>query len=330
MRKEKGITLIVLVVTIVIMLILAGVVITIMVNAGLFGQANKAKKDTEIANIKEKIGKDISNKYLDQDGEISDDDIRKILDDYGDVISDESEKPIGVNPDEYPDDEILLSDIWDGNTSDGIIGDLDPGNGENDEKEVLLDASTDDGNNSLPVKETYEIETLSSGYTSTVYNNAYAELANDAYEQNGFLYLRGWRQVPKISPGTKGYAFSTSLNFSFSSDMTDARLIDTTFYRIKSWEKRFVYYDTCKLKAVSEIKTAEVNLKGNSKINIDVDATGTDYIFSISHDNTNWTIIELSKLNGTEEITLTQNDKLYIKINCGTSTINSIKVTVAE
>ncbi|MCL2341699.1 MAG: hypothetical protein FWC53_01160 [Firmicutes bacterium] len=43
MRGQKGITLVALVITIIVMLILAGVTITIAVNGGIFTQANNAK-----------------------------------------------------------------------------------------------------------------------------------------------------------------------------------------------------------------------------------------------------------------------------------------------
>jgi len=49
MRAEKGITLIALVITIIVMLILVGVTITMAVNGGLFDYAGKAAGDTNNA-----------------------------------------------------------------------------------------------------------------------------------------------------------------------------------------------------------------------------------------------------------------------------------------
>ena len=52
-EKNKGITLIALIITIIVMLILVGVTISMAVNGGLFGYAGKAAKDTEEAKKKE-------------------------------------------------------------------------------------------------------------------------------------------------------------------------------------------------------------------------------------------------------------------------------------
>ena len=49
MRGQKGITLVALVITIIVMLILVGVTITFALNGGLFGQAKNAVKDTKTA-----------------------------------------------------------------------------------------------------------------------------------------------------------------------------------------------------------------------------------------------------------------------------------------
>ena len=52
LKREHGITLVVLVITIIILLILAGISIQAITNIGLFDKANEAKKQSEIANIK--------------------------------------------------------------------------------------------------------------------------------------------------------------------------------------------------------------------------------------------------------------------------------------
>ena len=46
-RTQKGITLIALVITIIVMLLLVGVTINMALNGGLFGYAKKATRDTE-------------------------------------------------------------------------------------------------------------------------------------------------------------------------------------------------------------------------------------------------------------------------------------------
>ena len=48
-KKQKGITLVALVITIIILLILAGISIQAITNTGIFGRAHEAKKATENA-----------------------------------------------------------------------------------------------------------------------------------------------------------------------------------------------------------------------------------------------------------------------------------------
>ncbi|MCL2355229.1 MAG: hypothetical protein FWC68_05125 [Oscillospiraceae bacterium] len=55
MTNQKGITLIALVITIIVMLILAGVTIAIVVQGGLFGQAQTAVEETQNAQIREAV-----------------------------------------------------------------------------------------------------------------------------------------------------------------------------------------------------------------------------------------------------------------------------------
>ena len=51
-KSIKGITLVALVITIIILLILAGISIQIITNTGLFEKAKEARKQNEISNIK--------------------------------------------------------------------------------------------------------------------------------------------------------------------------------------------------------------------------------------------------------------------------------------
>lgn len=55
MRKDKGITLIALIITIIILLILAGISISALTNTGLFAKAQQAKETTNKAQIKEEV-----------------------------------------------------------------------------------------------------------------------------------------------------------------------------------------------------------------------------------------------------------------------------------
>ena len=115
-KSTKGITLISLVVTIIILLILAGVTIaTLRGDNGLINKAKDAKIKTEIASIKEEIQTDILGKQAENNGNISDDSLKEILENYG-VLSDEeklTDKTLTTTKGSY---EIKVSDIFNGTT----------------------------------------------------------------------------------------------------------------------------------------------------------------------------------------------------------------------
>ena len=110
-KSSKGITLIALVITIIVLLILAGVTIdTLMGDNGILTKANDAKRETEIAKVKERAQLDIANWVAEElengrEGTISDwEDIKNILDEantntenryYVDVTEEGIETPNG-------------------------------------------------------------------------------------------------------------------------------------------------------------------------------------------------------------------------------------------
>ena len=69
MRKEKGITLVALVITIIVMLILVGVVIVVNLDDGPINKANDAKTKTEITEIEKEIFRVKENAIAKNDGE---------------------------------------------------------------------------------------------------------------------------------------------------------------------------------------------------------------------------------------------------------------------
>ena len=54
-KLKGGISLIVLVITIIVMIILAAAIILSLSNSGIIGKANKAKRDSDTANLKEYV-----------------------------------------------------------------------------------------------------------------------------------------------------------------------------------------------------------------------------------------------------------------------------------
>ena len=116
--NQKGITLVALVVTIIIVLILAAISIQALTNTGIFAQANNAKRESEIANIKEKIALDIYEKQLEPPlGSITEEQLETLLSKYGTVNKEDDGTIIGITTDKgYA---ILLSEIYSGGTTAG-------------------------------------------------------------------------------------------------------------------------------------------------------------------------------------------------------------------
>ncbi len=66
MREQKGITLIALVITIIVLLILAGVSIAMLTGQnGILTRANEAKQDTAVAEVVERINMELNAVYAD-------------------------------------------------------------------------------------------------------------------------------------------------------------------------------------------------------------------------------------------------------------------------
>ena len=109
---QKGITLIALVITIIILLILAAVTIAALSGEnGILSNAARAKQETERAEILEQIRLDIYGEMADNGGaDPTEDDIVRIADNYGDIEGTNfDDMVLKTDKGNY---EIELSDIW--------------------------------------------------------------------------------------------------------------------------------------------------------------------------------------------------------------------------
>ena len=113
-QTEKGITLIALVITIIVLLILAGVSIAALGGQnGILTNATEAKKESEIGDVKDGARMDINEKQMEKlSPEITEEEFREILEKYG-TIEGEGEllEQILVTENEY---EIPVKEIWGG------------------------------------------------------------------------------------------------------------------------------------------------------------------------------------------------------------------------
>ena len=112
-ENTKGITLIALVITIIVLLILAGVSIAMLTGQnGILTQAQNAKNETERAQIKEEIQRKILEEQVNNQGEIDENTFNSILTSYGTVSeNEEGEKILTTTQGPY---EIPVKEIYGG------------------------------------------------------------------------------------------------------------------------------------------------------------------------------------------------------------------------
>ena len=118
LRQQKGITLIALVITIIVLLILAGVTIaTLTGENGILTRASEAAERTEKANIIEQAKTDILGIQADKkDGNVTKGELKTVLDKYfDDVPEDFTIDDVFTTKDEYGNHEIAVSEIYNGN-----------------------------------------------------------------------------------------------------------------------------------------------------------------------------------------------------------------------
>ena len=142
---QKGITLIALVITIIILLILAAVTIAALSGEnGILSNAARAKQETEKAEILEQIRLDIYGEMADNGGaDPTEDDIVRIADNYGDIEGTNfDDMVLKTDKGNY---EIELSDIWTPGSSaeDPPSTTLQPGETATAEKNKYYDAESD-------------------------------------------------------------------------------------------------------------------------------------------------------------------------------------------
>lgn len=98
MRNTKGITLVALVITIIILLILAGVSISVIKNNNIIYKAEETRKVYKVSEIKEKINIELNNEIIDNYNKITQNKLTEILSKYGEIQYDEENGDIlGIN-----------------------------------------------------------------------------------------------------------------------------------------------------------------------------------------------------------------------------------------
>lgn len=118
-QKNNGITLIALIITIIVLLILAGVSIaTLTGDNGILRRASDASEKTGIANVKEMAQTDILGKQAENNGDISKEEFVEILNKYFNDVPTADELPEDLSTvvlptkEEYGTYKINISEIW--------------------------------------------------------------------------------------------------------------------------------------------------------------------------------------------------------------------------
>ena len=110
LKKNRGITLIALIITIIVMLILVGVTVTVAINGGLFKSAKEGAEGTTIARVKEQMMGDITTKIAEKLGDnITESELETIAQKYGTIIEKDGIKYLKLTDGGY---EVPLSEIW--------------------------------------------------------------------------------------------------------------------------------------------------------------------------------------------------------------------------
>ena len=119
--KEKGITLVALVITIIILLILAGIAIASLTgDNGLFARARQAKTETEVAEVKERAQTDILEEQTGNNGNLAKSKFIEILNKYFKDVPTEENFPEDLTTltletrEEYGSHSIKISEIYNG------------------------------------------------------------------------------------------------------------------------------------------------------------------------------------------------------------------------
>ena len=124
LKEKQGITLIALIITIIVLLILAGISIAMLAgDNGILTRTKSSKQISEIAGIKEEIKTEIIAEQAGNEGNISESALKTILEKYGTINYDEDGKKIKSITTTKEGYEIAMKDIWTGTATYIVVAD---------------------------------------------------------------------------------------------------------------------------------------------------------------------------------------------------------------
>ena len=144
-KSNFGITLIALIITIIVLLILAGVTLSmVMGESGLFGKANKAKEQTSYANAQEKVRLAVLNSYNSQ-GDLDSNELKENInniDGLKEKIDGDIKYSLKITVDNY---EFVIND-------NGKVNDKLPENSKDNPQKAGVEVELKEGWNENTVK----------------------------------------------------------------------------------------------------------------------------------------------------------------------------------
>ncbi len=241
-KANSGITLIALVITIIVLLILAGVSIAMLTGQnGILTQAQNSKQATEKAEVKERAQTDIVGvQTATQSTEISRIALKGILDKYFDNVPDDIKSDTEITAKaEYGGAKMKVSDIYSGEIIERYMAAADIANATQEEKQSIYGATVT--GYTLPSGTTTDV-----GWKIFYADNSNIYLIADNYVERNNLpnstTESGVVTANKPNDGSSAYArsayFSNILgDYAGSSRITDSRLkaLNNDYFNIKNY-----------------------------------------------------------------------------------------------
>ena len=225
LKSEKGITLIALIITIITLLILAGVsILTLTGDNGILTRTKSAKKTSEIAGIKEEIKTEIIAEQAGNEGNISESALKTILEKYGTINYDEDGKTIKSITTKKEGYEIAMSDIWDGTATKYMASEPNVSNIAN---KTYVTWAEKDG--------TYEINDTQTTKPSDWYDYENGKWANIKTAKDGLEAY--WVWIPRFEYVVPTSTIATEIDVKFISKSKTTADSGYTIHPAFTWKK---------------------------------------------------------------------------------------------
>lgn len=300
MKKNKGITLIALVITIIVLMILAGVTISMSLNGGILEKANMATEEYKIAQIKEKIMLDIAEKIIQKNEQsLSNEELEEIIiKNNATAVKDENGKITHV---EIEGSRIPIEEIYNGTITDDTIEDT----------VILINKITlDQTEISINLGETYNLAATIEPSNATNQNVTWS--SNDttiASVENGVITANavGTAIITATAEDKSGISVSCMVTVLEKKPKVGDTVIYTPTVKTYNWQGKYAYSDPKTNIVTDTILNNAVEGENGYKI--------TQWkVFSISSDEQTVELISADSTTGTVPLGRSQGYNNGVKL----------------